>query len=89
MTRSLEEQIAQLALDYVVEPPQDPNDVINYASPEELLSAFAAASPIELADVLPAESDEALVAATELVIKHSVHTTHPRFLNQNFAGPYL
>jgi len=87
MSSFLEEQIAERALDYVVRPPHDPTDVIDYASPDELLAAFAAASPIALDDTLEAEDDATLLAAVDLVIKHSVHTSHPRFLNQNFAGP--
>lgn len=87
MSSFLEEQIAQRALDYVVQPPHEPTDVINYASPDELVAAFATASPIALDDTLDAEDDAALLAAVDLVIKHSVHTSHPRFLNQNFAGP--
>ena len=34
-----------------------------------------------------AHDDDSIVAAVDLVIKHSVHTSHPRFVNQNFAGP--
>ncbi|MCL4120412.1 UNVERIFIED_CONTAM: hypothetical protein GTU68_023950 [Idotea baltica] len=87
MSSFLEEQIAQRALDYLVNPPHEPTGVIDYASPDELLAAFAAASPIALEDTLAPEDDAALIAAADLVIKHSVHTSHPRFLNQNFAGP--
>jgi len=87
MPSSIESEIAARALSYVVQPPTGPNAVIEYASPAKLLALFDAASPISLANVLHAENDDALLAAVDLVVKHSVHTSHPRFLNQNFAGP--
>jgi glutamate decarboxylase len=83
----LAEEIAARALRYVIDPPSEPDDVINFASPQELLTVFDATVGLSLDEEVTAESNEAIVAAVELVIKHSVHTTHPRFLNQNFAGP--
>ncbi len=84
---ALEEAIAERALRYVVDPPSGPNDVVNFASPSELLLAFDATVGMAFDDVSAAESDEAILAAVDLVIHHSVHTSHPRFVNQNFAGP--
>jgi len=83
----LAEEIAARALRYVIDPPSEPDDVINFASPEELLAAFDATVGLSFDEEVAAESNEAIVAAIDLVVKHSVHTTHPRFLNQNFAGP--
>ena len=83
----LEEEIAGRALRYVVDPPSGTSDVINFASPEDLLLAFDATVGLSFDEPAPAETDEAIVAAVDLVIEHSVHTSHPRFLNQNFAGP--
>lgn len=79
--------IAAIANRYVFDPPRDDDPVIDFLSPEELAETFAAAIPIELGDDVPARSAEAIAAAAELVVKHSVQTSHPRFFNQNFAGP--
>ena len=87
MGDSLEERIAEAALRYVVDPPRELDPVIELASPEELTAAFAAATPLGFADNAEAFGDDAIVDAVDLVIKHSVHTSHPRFINQNFAGP--
>lgn len=72
---------------YVLEPPLGANDVVTHASPAELLAAFDDAAPLGFDDVAGGESDGSILAAVELVIGHSVHTSHPRFINQNFAGP--
>lgn len=85
--RRLEEEVAERALAYVLDPPSDPNDVINYASPDALLRVFETSVGMAFADDAPAEPSEQIVAAVDHVIHHSVHTSHPRFLNQNFAGP--
>jgi len=87
VTRSLEEQIAQKALDYVVTPPGDDDDVIRFASPDELRDAFMATAPLGFDDHAAPCDDDSILAAVDLVIRHSVHTSHPRFINQNFAGP--
>ena len=83
----LEEEIAGRAVRYVLDPPTGSNDVINFASPAELLLAFDKSVGLSFDDMAPAQADDAIVAAVDLVIEHSVHTSHPRFLNQNFAGP--
>ena len=87
MGNSLEERIAARALSYVIDPPRESDPVIELASPDELTAAFAAVAELGFADDAGAFGDDALVDAVELVIKHSVHTSHPRFINQNFAGP--
>ena len=84
---SLVEQIAQRALAYVVDPPADPDDVIHHASPAELIAAFGQAAPLGFDENSLADGDDSILAAVDLVIRHSVHTSHPRFVNQNFAGP--
>ncbi len=83
----VEARLAELAVDYVLSPPRGHDPVVDYASPDELLAAFAQSLPIGLDDSAPAATPEALLDAAELVIRHSVHTSHPRFMNQNFAGP--
>lgn len=87
MKQSLEREIAERALSYVLDPPSDPNDVINFASPTELLKIFSESVGIAFDDNAPAEKSADIVAAVDKILHHSVHTSHPRFLNQNFAGP--
>ncbi len=87
LANSLEEQIAERALAYVVDPPSGLDPVVELASPDELKAVFAEATALGFDDDAPAHGDDEIVDAVELVIKHSVHTSHPRFINQNFAGP--
>ncbi len=87
VTETLVEQIARRALAYVVDAPTGDDTVIDLASPDDLIAAFAATVDLAFDDVAPAQSDAALLAAVDLVVQHSVHTSHPRFINQNFAGP--
>ncbi len=87
MTRKLVEEIAHRALAYVINPPHGDEKVIDLASPDELLGAFEKTVGLAFENVASAQSDAALIAAVDLVIQHSVHTSHPRFINQNFAGP--
>ena len=87
MTDSLEARIAQRALTYVTDPPRGDDPVIVLASPDELRARFAAVAPLELGDDAGPLDDEAILGAVDLVLEHSVHTAHPRFVNQNFAGP--
>lgn len=87
MAETLEELIAGRALGYVLDPPRGDDPVIDHASPEELRSLFRDEVALELADDVQPAEDSAVMAAVDLVIRHSVHTSHPRFMNQNFAGP--
>jgi len=84
---SLEERIAERTLLYVTDPPAGLDPVIELATPAQLRSAFADAAGLGFDDQAPAHPDDDLLNAVDLVIKHSVHTSHPRFVNQNFAGP--
>ena len=86
-SRELVERMAANALSYVVDPPRETDLVVDLASPDELVALFDCVVSLGFDDITAAASDDALVAASELVIKHSVHTSHPRFINQNFAGP--
>ncbi len=83
----IEKQIADRALDYVLHPPTGSDPVVDFAAPGDLLAVFDEAVSIDMADVVQPAPDSALMEAVELVLKHSMHTSHPRFLNQNFAGP--
>ncbi len=87
MGDSLEERIAARALRYVVEPPRALDPVVDLASPAELQAIFDQAGSLAFADESLPVDDDTMVDAVDLVIKHSVHTSHPRFINQNFAGP--
>ncbi|MGB5953503.1 MAG: pyridoxal-dependent decarboxylase [Ornithinimicrobium sp.] len=86
MNESLEEGIAARALAYVLDPPRGDDLVVDLASPEDLRSAFGDSTALGFDDIALAQDDESLLAAVDLVIERSVHTSHPRFVNQNFAG---
>ena len=68
----------------LLEPPDRSEPVIRHASPDEIRTAIGAELPLEL-DGTAASIDE-LAAALEVVVEHSMRTSHPRFINQNFAG---
>lgn len=87
MAVALEERIAERALTYVFDPPKGLDPIIDLATPSELQAAFRDVVALGLADEVSGHDDESILNAVELVIKHSVHTSHPRFVNQNFAGP--
>ncbi len=87
MNERLENRIASAALDYVVDPPAGQDAVINFASPSELYGIFAESVPLPIEADQPPCDDDDLLRAVRAVIEHSVHTSHPRFINQNFAGP--
>jgi glutamate decarboxylase len=87
MVDRIEARIAERALSYVMDPPEGGETVIEFASPEEITSIFGRVAELGFDDRAGAVDDDALLAAVDLVIKHSVHTSHPRFVNQNFAGP--
>lgn len=62
--------------------------VLRQASPDTLDLAFrAAGAPLPIAPDQPPVGDAALLGAVDEVLRWSVRTLHPRFFNQNFAGP--
>lgn len=79
--------IVEVAERYLFHPMTEDDPVVEFKSPTDLLAAFEAVVPMELASEATPRSADELQAAAELVVKHSVHTSHPRFFNQNFAGP--
>lgn len=79
--------VAERALAHVLDPPTEPDDVVRWAAPADLLAAFAETIAIGLDDDVHAADHARLLSAVDLVVERSVHTSHPRFLNQNFAGP--
>ena len=79
--------IAERALAYALDPPSGDHDVVHVATPTELIDLFASTVGLGFDGGAPPASTAALLEAVDLVIEHSVHTSHPRFLNQTFAGP--
>ena len=75
------------AATHLLDPPRGDDPVIALASPDELVAAFAGTVGLAVdADTGP-HTDADLLAAVDQVIEWSMHTSHPRFVNQNFAGP--
>lgn len=83
---ALVERLAALVLAHLVDPPSGDDPVIRFAAPDELVAAFDASVGLALGDDAPAHGAEAVAEAVEAVLYHSVQTTHPRFINQNYAG---
>jgi glutamate decarboxylase len=86
-TDALVAGIADRATSYVLDPPRGADPVIEFASPSELIETFEPTVGLAFTDDALAENDADVLAAIDLVITHSMHTSHPRFVNQNFAGP--
>ncbi|MGB5759572.1 MAG: pyridoxal-dependent decarboxylase [Acidimicrobiales bacterium] len=87
MSERIEARIAAMAVDRLLDPPAGERPVIEFRSPQQLLELFADTVRLPLGDEVEANADDALLAAVEQVIRYSVQTSHPRFFNQNFAGP--
>ncbi|MFT5202597.1 MAG: glutamate decarboxylase [Candidatus Aldehydirespiratoraceae bacterium] len=81
------EGVIERAATYLTEPPQGSDPVISFASPAALAEAFTTSVGLELADRSDPQAVEDVLASVEQVIEYSMHTSHPRFVNQNFAGP--
>lgn len=78
--------IAGLALDHVTNTPGGDDRVIDWSPPADLITDFASTVGLGFAADEPAADPAALVAAAEGILARSVHTNHPRFINQNYAG---
>lgn len=87
MAGSLEEGIAKRALSYVLNPPAGLDPVVELASPEQLHAVFEGSVGLGFDNRAAANGTDAILEAVDSVIDYSVHTSHPRFVNQNFAGP--
>ena len=81
------DRIIEQASAYLTNPPRGDDPVISLASPTELVDTFSASVGLDFANDAKAGGDEDVLAAVEKVIEFSMHTSHPRFVNQNFAGP--
>ncbi len=81
------EGVIARAASYVLDPPREADKVISLASPAELAEIFGTSVGLDLVDGDAPASPELLLRAVEQIIDYSMHTSHPRFVNQNFAGP--
>lgn len=80
------EVIAARALRHVTRPPGRDEPVVRWAGPADLAADFARTIGLEITDdEAPAKPGD-LVDAADLVVRRSVQTNHPYFLNQNYAG---
>lgn len=80
-------RIAELALNYLLDPPAGDEPVIRHASPDTLIDEFASVVGLGIDDDQRAIAGDDLVDAMRLTLDRSMRTLHPRFFNQNFAGP--
>ena len=80
------EQLATRLAAHLVDPPSDEEPVIRYAEPDEIRADFDRSVGLGLSDEEPAHPTSLVAAATDSVMRWSVQTSHPRFVNQNFAG---
>lgn len=78
--------IIQRASEYVIDPPGGSDPVIKHASPSDLAQIFATTVGLGLGDDAAAHNSTAVMSAVQQIIDYSVHTSHPRFVNQNFAA---
>lgn len=79
--------VAERAVRYLVNPPRGDDPVVTLASPSELIEQFSQTVGLDFAQAALPGSDSDLLAAVDQVVTYSMHTSHPRFVNQNFAGP--
>lgn len=77
--------VARRALDRLLHPPGADDPVVRFASPTELAAEFDATAGLVVGPGAPIGT-EVLLEAVDQIIGRSVATSHPRFLNQNFAG---
>jgi glutamate decarboxylase/sulfinoalanine decarboxylase len=87
MPRSVIDGIIERVKAYLLDPQREEERVVALASPEELTGIVDESVGLSLASSESAHGVDGLLAAVEQLIEYSVHTSHPRFVNQNFAGP--
>ncbi|MEM9203581.1 MAG: Maf family nucleotide pyrophosphatase [Actinomycetota bacterium] len=80
------EAIAERALRHITRPPGRDEPVVRWADPDTLAHDFARTVGLELADDEAPADPQRLVDAADMVVRRSVQTNHPYFLNQNFSG---
>ncbi len=78
----------ELVLKFMEQAEQRDGPVIRLQSPDQLQQVFEEAGvPLPMDSPQEAHSNEETLRALQAVLDYSVHTQHPRFFNQNFAGP--
>lgn len=78
----------ELVLKFMEQAEQRDEPVIRLQSPEQLQQVFEETGvPLPMGSPQEAHSNEETLRALQAVLDYSVHTQHPRFFNQNFAGP--
>jgi glutamate/tyrosine decarboxylase-like PLP-dependent enzyme len=60
--------------------------VVEFAGPEDLQTRLARQMPLALSPEVAAADPSEIVAVMREIVAASVHSDHPRFFNQNFAG---
>ncbi len=83
---TLVERLIDEVRSHLLTPPTGDDRVVRFGNPEEIAAAFAETVSLEFRDDEPAHEPGRVVDAARQVIDWSVATTHPRFVNQNFAG---
>jgi len=78
--------IAERVTQFVLEPPHDDDPVIDWGSPDDLVDRFAASVGLAVEPGAASHDVAEILDAVEQVIATSARTSHPRFVNQNFAG---
>ena len=86
-TEAIVEGTIERASKYLLDPPREGDPVISFASPEELGKVFEKSIGLAFEKSADQADPDGVLEAVEQVIEYSMHTSHPRFVNQNFAGP--
>lgn len=81
------ETVGQRLVGSLVEGTGREQKILGYGRPEEHHAAFRANVGLPLRAGEPAHGTDALLAAVETVLDRAVRSDHPRFFNQNWAGP--
>lgn len=68
----------------LLEAPDRDEPVIRHGAPDEIRAAMERVVPLAIDGHAVSTTD--LAAALDVVVHHSMRTSHPRFMNQNFAG---
>ena len=84
--RELLEQLVERVTANLLDPPDADAPVLRYGEPSAIRAAFAESVALDFSDDEPAHGGDDLSAAVGQVLEWSVATSHPRFVNQNFAG---
>ena len=85
--KSLLEGVIEQASRYLLDPPRGSDPVISLASPAELISIFDSSVGLSLDESVDVADPESMLTAVEQIIEYSMHTSHPRFVNQNSPDP--